>query len=82
MRCNLLKEVRRLAQDGRFDDLLIESIGVFELLPVAAPSNFRAKERVWLADVSRLDTCLVGEANAKDAQPATWQKLNDLFPVW
>jgi len=56
LRDDLLKEVRRLAEDGRFDYLLIESTGVSEPLPVAATFNFRTEEGESLEDVSRLDT--------------------------
>ncbi len=56
LRDDLLQEVRRLAQDGRFDYLLIESTGISEPLPVAATFNFRDEEGESLEDVSRLDT--------------------------
>lgn len=38
LRDDLLKEVRRLSQEGRFDYLLIEGTGIAEPLPVAARS--------------------------------------------
>ena len=79
LRDDLLKEVRRLAQDGRFDCLLIESTGISEPLPVAATFNFRTEEG---AIRRRLDACLVGDANAKAMQPAAWRKLKDPFPIW
>ncbi len=65
MRDDLLEEVRRLARDGRFDYLLIESTGISEPLPVAATFNFRSEEGESLEDVSRLDTMvtLVDAAN-------------------
>ncbi len=56
LRDDLLQEVRRLAEDGRFDYLLIESTGISEPLPVAATFNFRTEEGDSLLDVSRLDT--------------------------
>ncbi len=56
LRDDLLKEVRRLAADGRFDYLLIESTGVSEPLPVAATFDFRDEGGASLSDVSRLDT--------------------------
>jgi G3E family GTPase len=56
LRDDLLNEVRRLARDGRFDYLLIESTGISEPLPVAATFEFRTEEGVSLSDVSRLDT--------------------------
>jgi G3E family GTPase len=56
LRDDLLEEVRRLADDGRFDYLLIESTGISEPLPVAATFSFRSEEGDSLEDVSRLDT--------------------------
>lgn len=56
LRDDLLAEVRRLAEDDRFDYLLIESTGISEPLPVAATFNFRSEEGESLEDVSRLDT--------------------------
>lgn len=56
LRDDLLEEVRRLAQEGRFDYLLIESTGISEPLPVAATFDFRDEEGESLSDVARLDT--------------------------
>ncbi|MEM9853752.1 MAG: GTP-binding protein [Pseudomonadota bacterium] len=56
LRDDLLQEVRKLAEDGRFDYLLIESTGISEPLPVAATFDFRDEEGQSLSDVSRLDT--------------------------
>lgn len=56
LRDDLLKEVRRLASEGRFDYLLIESTGISEPLPVASTFEFRDEDGNSLADVSRLDT--------------------------
>lgn len=56
LRDDLLEEVRRLALEGRFDYLLIESTGISEPLPVAATFEFRDEQGVSLADVARLDT--------------------------
>ncbi|MEL7267257.1 MAG: GTP-binding protein, partial [Planctomycetota bacterium] len=56
LRDDLLDEVRRLAEEGRFDYLLIESTGISEPLPVAATFDFRDEAGNSLADVSRLDT--------------------------
>lgn len=56
LRDDLLAEVRRLAEEGRFDYLLIESTGISEPLPVAATFDFRDEQGVSLSDVSRLDT--------------------------
>ena len=56
LRDDLLHEVRRLAAEGRFDYLLIESTGVSEPLPVAATFAFRDADGACLSDVARLDT--------------------------
>jgi G3E family GTPase len=56
LRDDLLKEVRHLATEGRFDYLLIESTGISEPLPVAATFDFRDEQGQSLADVSKLDT--------------------------
>lgn len=56
LRDDLLAEVRRLASEGRFDYLLIESTGISEPLPVAATFDFRDEEGESLSDVARLDT--------------------------
>ena len=56
LRDDLLQEVRRLAGDGRFDYLLIESTGISEPLPVAATFDFRDEFGDSLSDTARLDT--------------------------
>ncbi len=56
LREDLLEEVSRLARDGRFDYLLIESTGISEPLPVAETFTFRDETGQSLADVARLDT--------------------------
>ena len=56
LRDDLLTEVRRLADEGRFDYLLIESTGIAEPLPVAATFDFRDADGHSLSDIARLDT--------------------------
>lgn len=56
LREDLLEEVSRLAQEGRFDYLLIESTGISEPLPVAETFTFRDEAGRSLADLARLDT--------------------------
>ena len=56
LREDLLEEVSKLAKDGRFDYLLIESTGISEPLPVAETFTFRDEEGQSLADIARLDT--------------------------
>ena len=56
LREDLLVEVRRLAEVGRFDALVIESTGISEPLPVATTFEFRDEAGISLSDVARLDT--------------------------
>ncbi len=56
LREDLLKEVARLASEGRFEYLLIESTGIGEPMPVAATFHFELPGGDCLADVARLDT--------------------------
>jgi len=56
LREDLLVEINRLAQEKRFDYLLIESTGISEPMPVAETFTFRDEEGRSLADVARLDT--------------------------
>lgn len=56
LRDDLLVEVRRLADEKRFDYLLIESSGISEPLPVATTFDFRDEYGESLSDVARLDT--------------------------
>ena len=55
LRGDLLTEVRRRAEAGRYDCLVIESTGVSEPLPVAATFDFRDEDGASLSDVARLD---------------------------
>ncbi len=57
LREDLIDEVGRLAQEGRFDYLLIESTGISEPLPVAQTFYFDMPDlQVNLSEVSKLDT--------------------------
>jgi G3E family GTPase len=56
LREDLLLEVGKLAKEGRFDYLLIESTGISEPLPVAEIFTFRDENEQSLADIARLDT--------------------------
>ncbi|MBL6747236.1 MAG: GTP-binding protein [Pseudomonadales bacterium] len=56
LREDLLLEVNKLAKDGRFDYLVIESTGISEPLPVAETFTFADEDGVSLSDVARLDT--------------------------
>ncbi len=56
LREDLLLEVERLARDGRFDQLVIESTGISEPLPVAETFTFAGEDGRCLGDVAQLDT--------------------------
>ncbi|MBM3844736.1 MAG: GTP-binding protein, partial [Verrucomicrobia bacterium] len=56
LREDLLKEIASLAQEGRFDYLLIESTGISEPLPVAQTFTFPDSAGRLLSEVARLDT--------------------------
>jgi G3E family GTPase len=56
LREDLLKEVSRLAREGRFDYLLIESTGISEPLPVAETFHFEDESGRSLGEDARLDT--------------------------
>ncbi|WP_116474928.1 zinc metallochaperone GTPase ZigA [Zobellella maritima] len=56
LREDLLIEVRRLAEAGRFDCLVIESTGISEPLPVAETFTFADEDGTSLNDLARLDT--------------------------
>lgn len=65
LREDLLQEVVRLAQEGRFDYLLIESTGISEPLPVAETFTFTDENGKSLSEVARLDT-MVTVVDAKN----------------
>ena len=56
LREDLLIEITQLANENRFDYLLIESTGIAEPLPVAETFTFRDENGVSLSDLARLDT--------------------------
>ncbi|ASK34748.1 4-hydroxytetrahydrobiopterin dehydratase [Alcanivorax sp. N3-2A] len=68
LREDLLEEVRRLAGEGRFDYLVIESTGISEPLPVAETFTFEDEDGQSLSSVARLDTLVtvVDGANFMD----------------
>jgi G3E family GTPase len=65
LREDLLQEVTRLAGEGRFDYLLIESTGISEPLPVAETFTFPLEDGSSLSDVAQLDT-MVTVVDAKN----------------
>jgi G3E family GTPase len=58
LREDLLSAVRKLAAEGSYDYLLIESSGVTAPLPVAETFTFEDERGEGLADVARLDTLI------------------------
>ena len=56
LREDLLEEVRKLSDEGRFDYLVIESTGISEPLPVAETFTFADEGGVSLSEVADLDT--------------------------
>jgi len=56
LREDLLVEVSRLAREGRFDYLLVESTGISEPMPVAETFTFSDEKGESLSDVAKLDT--------------------------
>ncbi|MBX3226986.1 MAG: zinc metallochaperone GTPase ZigA [Labilithrix sp.] len=77
LREDLLVEVARLAKEGRFDYLLIESTGISEPLPVAETFTFEDEaSKANLSDVARLDT-MVTVVDAKSFLD-DWQSEDDL----
>lgn len=56
LREDLMIEVNRLAQEGRFDHLLIEATGIAEPMPVAATFSFRDENGQSLSDTATIDT--------------------------
>ncbi|MFE7797082.1 GTP-binding protein [Nocardia sp. NPDC057440] len=56
LREDLIEAVGRLARDGRFDQLVIESTGISEPMPVAATFDWEFEDGFTLGDIARLDT--------------------------
>ena len=56
LREDLLREISQLAQEGRFDYLLIESTGISEPAPVADTFTYAIANNQSLSDVAELDT--------------------------
>lgn len=56
LREDLLIEVNRMAKEGRFDYLVIESTGISEPLPVAETFTFEDEDGQSLSQVAQLDT--------------------------
>jgi G3E family GTPase len=78
LREDLLQEVSKLAQEGRFDYLLIESTGISEPMPVAETFTFTDENGRSLSDFARLDTMVtVVDAASFPADFASQDELRD-----
>lgn len=74
LREDLLQEVARLAGEGRFDNLLIESTGISEPIPVAQTFTFADQAGKSLDSIARLDTMVTvidGNTFLRDYQAST-----------
>jgi G3E family GTPase len=72
----LLREVRNLARQNRFDYLLIESTGISKPLPVAETFTFEDEQGECLGTLARLDT-LVTVVDAVNFQ-ADYESIDEL----
>ena len=78
LREDLLVEVSRLAREGRFDYLLIESTGISEPLPVAETFTFLDEAGQSLSQVAELDTMVtVVDAGSFMKDFGSWDALTD-----
>ena len=78
LREDLLIEVKKLALDGRFDYLVIESTGIGEPLPVAETFTFNDESGMVLGDIARLDTMVtVVDAQGLPKLYASDEELRD-----
>ncbi|MFG1790238.1 GTP-binding protein [Nocardia sp. NPDC049149] len=76
LREDLIEAVGRLAREGRFDQLVIESTGISEPMPVAATFDWEFEDGFKLGDIARLDTMVtVVDASTFLAEVAKGQAL-------
>ena len=78
LREDLLEEVGKLAREGRFDYLLIESTGISEPMPVAETFSFEDEEGKSLSQLAELDTMVtVIDAGNFMNDFGSWDDLTD-----
>ncbi|WP_280441786.1 GTP-binding protein [Nocardia brasiliensis] len=78
LRADLIEAVGRLAREGRFDQLVIESTGISEPMPVAATFDWEFEDGFKLGDIARLDTMVtVVDASTFLPEVARGQALAD-----
>lgn len=58
LRADLLQQISELAEQNRFDYLLIESTGISEPMPVAETFAFLNQDGFCLSEIARLDTLI------------------------
>ncbi|NNH75531.1 GTP-binding protein [Nocardia uniformis] len=78
LREDLIESVGKLAREGRFDQLVIESTGISEPMPVAATFEWEFEDGFKLGDVARLDTMVtVVDASTFLPEVVRGQSLED-----
>ncbi|WP_040828571.1 GTP-binding protein [Nocardia jiangxiensis] len=78
LREDLIESVGALAREGRFDQLVIESTGISEPMPVAATFEWEFEDGFRLGDIARLDTMVtVVDASTFLAEVVKGQALAD-----
>jgi G3E family GTPase len=78
LREDLIEAVARLAEEGRFDHLVIESTGISEPMPVAATFDWEFENGFSLGTVAALDTMVtVVDASTFVGELAKGQRLDE-----
>ncbi|TJZ79286.1 GTP-binding protein [Rhodococcus oryzae] len=78
LREDLIEAVGALARDGRFDQLIIESTGISEPMPVAATFDWEFEDGFSLGQVAQLDTMVtVVDASTFLGELTRGQRLAD-----